>query len=359
MSREVSLDLLRRLSLAAGPPGAEGEVRDLVRETVRPAGSISYDRLGSVLCEARGTTEAPRVALFAHLDEVGFLVQAITDEGRLALVPLGHWWGHVLLAQRVEVLGSRGKVAGIVGSKPPHFLSATEKGRVLEVEEMHVDVGASTRAEALDLGIRVGDPVVPAGRFVEMGAPGVLSSKAFDDRVGVGVMCEVLLALPEAAHPNTVIGVGSVQEEVGCRGAATASEAARPDVGIVLEGTPADDLPGARDRQAVLGGGPQIRFSDPTALSNRRLVRLVEEAAAARGIAVQLAVRRTGGTDAKSVHVHGTGVPTVVIGVPTRYIHTHAGMIQWADYVAARDLVLEVVRRLDAEAVARLTRFDG
>lgn len=309
------------------------------------------------MCELRGSSDAPRVGLYAHLDEVGFLVQSVSDEGRLALAPLGSWWGHVLLAQRMEVLSERGKVPGIVGSKPPHFLSAEEKGRVVPVEELALDVGASSRADALALGIRVGDPVVPWAPFLEMGVPGVVSAKALDDRAGVGVLCEVLQELAVRGHPNTAVGVGSVQEEVGCRGAVTASAVARPDVAIVLEGTPADDLPGVRSPQAVLGLGPQIRFSDPTTLSNRPLIRFIERIAEERGISVQVAVRRSGGTDAKSVHLHDEGVPTAVVGVPVRYIHTHAGLMQWRDYVAARDLTVEVVRRLDVAAVASLTAF--
>ncbi len=357
MSEHASMDLLRRLTLAAGPSGAEDEVRAIVRDTLKDVGRITYDRLGSLLCEKRGTSEGPRVVLDAHMDEVSFLVHSISAEGKLSFVALGSWWGHVLLAQRVDILTERGKVPGIIGSKPPHFLSAGERAKLLEIEDMYIDVGASERAQAEALGIRVGDPVVPFGEFREMAVPGVLSSKAFDDRVGVGVLCEVLLGLHGRTHPNTVVGVGAVQEEVGCRGAQTASDLSRPDVAVILEGTPADDMPGIRHSQAILGRGPQIRFSDPTALSNRRLVRFVQAVAADLGVPVQMAVRRTGGTDAKSVHVHGPGVPTVVVGVPARYIHTHAGMIHWQDYLAARRLVIETVLRLDAPTVAGFTAF--
>jgi endoglucanase len=358
MPSPPSKDLLRRLSLAPGAPGAEDAVRRLVREAVEGAGEITYDRLGSILCERPGRSETPRVVLDAHLDEVAFLVQSVSAEGKLGLVPLGNWWGHVLLGQRVDVIAERGVIPGVIGSKPPHFLSSEERDKVLTVDKMYVDVGAATRDEAAALGVRVGDSVVPHGEFIEFAADGVLSSKAFDCRAGVGVLCEVLRALAAVEHPNTVIGVGAVQEEVGCRGAGTASEIARPDVAIVLEGTPADDLPGQSERQAVLGAGPQIRYSDPTAISNRRLVRLVEEVAAARKIPVQIAVRRSGGTDASSIQGHRGGVPTVVIGVPARYIHTHTSLIQWRDYVHARDLVLAVVAALDARTVAGLTDFE-
>jgi endoglucanase len=332
-------------------------VRGIVRETLAPVGRISFDRLGSILCEKPGSSPSPRIELDAHLDEVAFLVQRIEDDGKLGMVPLGSWWGHVLLAQRVDVLAAGRPIPGVIGSKPPHFLKPSEREQVMDVESMIIDVGASSREEAADLGIRVGDAVVPHSEFVEMAVPGILSSKAMDDRVGVGLLCETLLALEGRPHPNTVVGVGAVQEEVGCRGAQTASSVARPDVAIVLEGTPADDLPGFTDRQAILGRGPQIRFYDPTAISNRRLVRFVERVAEERSIPVQLAVRKSGGTDAKTIHVQGAGVPTVVVGVPARYIHTHVSLIHWQDYVAALALVTAVVEALDGQAVAALTEY--
>jgi len=358
MSDVESKDLLRRLSLAAGPPGGEDEVRRLVRERLGGIGSIDHDRLGSLLCELRGTAETPRVVLDSHLDEVAFMIQSISAEGRLAFVTLGGWWGHVLMGQRVDVLSGAGKLSGVIGCKPPHFLGPAEREKVLPPESMYIDLGSTSRAQVEDLGVRVGDLAVPASGFEEMPIPGVLSGKALDNRVGVALMCEALAALTVREHPNTVIGVATVQEELGARGAATATRLARPDVAIVLECTPADDLPGASERQAILGAGPQIRWYDPTALSNRRLVRLTEEIANRAKVPIQLAVRRSGGTDAGRIQLSGTGVPTVVIGVPARYIHSHVSLLHWDDYVAARRLVIELATSLDAARVDALTRFD-
>lgn len=350
--------LLRRLSMAAGAPGNEDEVRAIVRETLEGAGRIRYDRLGSILCERAGAAAHPRIVLDSHLDEVAFLVQSIGSEGRLALVALGNWWPHVLLGQRVDVLTEHAKVPGVIGSTPPHFLSAESRNELLSLEKMYVDVGASNGEQASELGVRIGDPVVPVAEFRQMSVEHVFSGKALDNRLGVALMCEALRALGSHTHPNTVIGVGAVQEEVGLRGAGTSSELSRPDVAVVLECTPADDLPGQTDRQAVLGRGPQIRLFDPTAISNRRLVRFVESVAADAGIAIQLAVRRSGGTDAGTIHRTRDGVPTVVIGVPARYIHSHVGLFDRRDFDAARSLVLETVLRLDAARATELTRFD-
>jgi len=357
MPDDRSIELLRSLSEAAGPPGAEDEVRAIVHRTLDGAGSIRHDRLGSLLCEKRGSSDTPRVVLDSHLDEVGFMVQSISPEGKLALVALGGWWGHVLLGQRVDVLTANGPVPGVIGATPPHFLSPEERQTVLALDKMYVDVGASAAGEVEALGVQVGDPVVPHTSFRAMAVDGIVSGKAFDDRVGVCLMCETMLALGDRDHPNTVIGVGAVQEELGSRGAGTASELTRPDVAIVLEGTPADDLPGQSDRQGALGRGPQVRLFDPTAVPNRRLVQFVREVARDAGVAVQLAVRRTGGTDAATIHRSGAGVAAVVIGVPVRYIHSHVSLLQWSDYLAARRLVLELVARLDDDRAATFTHY--
>jgi len=205
--------------------------------------------------------------------------------------------------------------------------------------------------------VRVGDPVVPHGVFQPLANPRLLSSKAFDNRVGVALMVEALREVGDD-HPNTIFGVGAVQEEVGCRGAGTAADLARPDAALVLEGTPADDTPGLTgQRQSVLGKGPQLRFFDPTAISNRAFAHLVEETAREEGVPLQVAVRRSGGTDAKSISVHGRGVPTVVLGVPARYIHTHVTLIHLDDYEAAKRLVLAILRRLDRAAVDSFVAF--
>tara|TARA_B100000686_G_scaffold297443_1_gene329723 strand:+ start:153 stop:1223 length:1071 start_codon:yes stop_codon:yes gene_type:complete len=354
----LSKDLLRRLALAPGVPGSEDAVRAIVRETLSDVGTISYDRLGSVICEKRGDDGSPRVVLDGHMDEVGFMVQSITKEGRIFFVPLGGWWGHVLLAQRVDIMVKDGIVPGVIGSKPPHFIKASERERVMALDSMYIDVGASSRAEVEALGVRLGDPVVPHCEWIDFEVDGVLSCKAFDDRVGVGLMCEVMKSLSAESLPNTLLGVAAAQEEVGCRGASTASTLTEPDVGIVLEGTPADDLPGFVERQGLLGKGPQVRLFDPTALSNRRLIRLVEEIVAENELQAQFAVRRSGATDARSINTFGKGVPTVVIAVPCRYIHTHVALMQWRDYEAAFDLIRRLVLRLDQETVFSLTSFE-
>jgi endoglucanase len=360
MAEQDRRDLLEALCLAPGPPGGEDAVRDLVRTSLQDAGTLSHDRLGSVLCEVPGSSAEPRVVVDSHLDEVGFMIQSVTADGRLPFVPLGGWWGHVLLGQRVDILAAGGTVPAVVGCKPPHFLSRAEREKVLGLEQMYLDVGASSRAQVDELGVRVGDMAVPHAPFADMAVAGVVSAKALDNRIGVALMIETLRHGAEnAGHPNTLIGVAAAQEEVGLRGARTASTLARPDIALVLECTPADDLPGVDDPQGRLGGGPQLRFFDPTAVANRRFARWLCDLADSSDLPLQRAVRRSGGTNAGAIHGWGEGVPTAVLGVPARYIHSHVSLMQWSDYDAAARLVREAVAKLDASTVAGFTNYQA
>ncbi len=359
--KAAALQLLRELTEAHGAPGHEDAVRALFRHHLCDVGSLACDRLGSIQCTLRAD-HGPRVMVTAHMDEVGFMVQSITEGGFLRVVPLGGWWTHNLLAQRVRVkTRSHGEKLGVVGSTPPHFLSDAEKSKVLAIEHLFVDLGARNRKEVEEtMGVRVGDPVVPDTEFTPVSDGDWLLAKAFDNRVGVGVVIQTLQQL-RGPHesPNTLLGVATVQEEVGCRGAETAARLAQPDVALVIEGTPADDTPGnpAGSQQGAIGGGPQIRVMDPTALMNTRLVDFVRDVATEKGIPHQTAVRRSGGTDAKSFTTSGLGIPCVVIGVPARYIHSHNSMIHLDDYLATVTLVTEVVKRLGRSEVAELTDF--
>lgn len=356
--RDKAIDLLRELSEAHGVPGYEDEVRAIFVNELEDVGEFSTDRLGSVFCEVAGG--GPRVMIAGHMDEVGLRVQNITPDGFVQFVTLGGWWEHTLLAQRVEVLTRRGeKVMGVVGSRPPHFLPEAQRRQLMSIEDMFIDVGASSRRDAEErLGIALGDPIAPVSGFTRLGGE-LLMGKAFDNRAGMAATIQAGLRLAGGARDNTLILAGTVQEELGLRGAKTAAAAMRPDVVIVLEGPPADDTPGfnRNDSQGRVGGGAQIRLQDPSALMSPRLVELAVRVAREEGIAHQLTVRRSGGTDAGSFHVSGHGVPCIVIGVPARYIHSHNAIIHLDDYLACVELTVALARRLDAEAVAGLTRF--
>ena len=202
-------ELLRSLTLAAGAPGAEDEVRTLIRENLDGIGEMSCDGLGSILCEKPGDADSPRVMIDGHMDEVGFMVQSITAEGRVNCVPLGGWGAHVLRCQRVDIITSGGKVPGVIGSTPPHFLTSKKREQLLELEDMYIDIGAASGEEVSGMGVQIGDTIVPHAEFCELKNPDILSSKAFDNRVGIGLMIEALLEFSSRQHPNTIIGVGA------------------------------------------------------------------------------------------------------------------------------------------------------
>ena len=260
----------------------------------------------------------------------------------------------------MSVLTASGEaIPGVISSTPPHFLSAEERKQVRPIEDLFIDVGAASREEATeDFGIQIGDAVAPEASFVRMKNPRHLLAKAFDNRVGIGLTIQALQTLHAEMTPNTLIGLATVQEEVGVRGAETASRAVKPDVALVMEGAPADDTPGfdRNDSQGKLNSGVQMRIMDPTAIMNRRLVDLVKVTAKENDIPLQVAVRRNGGTDARSIQLSGHGVPTVVLAVPSRYIHSHSSMIHIDDYLAAHGLVCALARKLDTKTVNGLTR---
>jgi endoglucanase len=299
--------------------------------------------------------------LAGHMDEVGFRVQNITPDGFLQFVPMGGWWEHTLLAQRVEVLTRSGrKITGVVGSRPPHFLPEAQRRQLLSIDDMFIDIGAASRREVEErMGIGLGDPIAPWAPFTVLENPDWLMGKAFDNRAGMAATIQAGLRLAAGPRENTLILAGTVQEEVGLRGAKTAAAKMRPDVVIVLEGPPADDTPGFNrtESQGRLGGGAQIRMQDPSAVMSPRLVELAIQVAQDEGIPYQVTVRRSGGTDAGSFHVSGEGVPSIVIGVPARYIHSHNSIIDLNDYQHCVELAVALARRLDKVAVAGLTRF--
>ncbi len=355
---KTSLAALEELTEAHGLPGYEQEVRKIVERRAQGLAEVSYDRLGSVVCTKRGTADHPRIMLPGHMEEIGFVVHGVTDDGYLKFSPLGGWWDQVLLAQRVVVHTRKGELVGIIGSKPPHVLSAEERGKVVKRKDMFIDVGARDKKEATrKLGVRPGDPVVPICPFTRLKNKKLLLGKAFDDRVGVALFLDVLRKLQKIKHPNTVCAVGTVQEEVGTRGAETAADAVEPDIALVLDVGIASDVPGFKPEdkeKGTLGKGPQICFLDSGMIPNLRLRDFLVDVAETRKIPYQISMLEGGATDGRPIHLHGIGVPTVYIGIATRYIHSHAGILHADDYDNAVKLLVEAIKRLDAKAVAAL-----
>ncbi len=346
--------LLKTLTEAHGVPGYEIEIREVMRRLLEGLGEVEQDNIGSLIC--RRGENGPRVMLAAHMDEIGFMVKHITPEGFIRFTPLGGWFDQVLLGQRVVIKTHKGDVIGVIGAKPPHLLPPDERKKVVEKKDMYIDIGATSAKEVEEAGVRVGDPIVPLAPFQVLANGRTYLAKAFDDRVGCAVLVEVLRRLAREGHPNTVYGVATVQEEVGLRGAATSVEKVNPEVALILESDIAGDVPGIKPEESPvkLGGGPTIVVYDARMIPNLRLRDLAVETAQSMGIPIQFSVIEGGATDGGVIHLHKGGVPTLVIGVPARHIHSHGAIVHRDDVERAIALVTALVQRLDAETVARL-----
>lgn len=354
---DSTLQLLKELTEEAGVPGYESPIRAVVRKYLEPLGELSQDKIGSVICRQVGTAENPRVMLAGHMDEIGFMVKYITDEGFLKFLQLGGWFDQVLLGQRVVIKTRDGDVVGVIGARPPHLLSADERAKVVKKSDMYIDIGASSRAEVEAAGVRAGDPVVPRADFVPLAGGKTYLSKAFDDRVGTALVVSVLSELKKKPAPNTVFGVATVMEEVGVRGATTSVRAVNPDVAIVLESDIAGDVPGIKPEESAvrLGQGPTLLIYDARMIPNIRLRDMTIDLAKELDIPLQLSYIEGGATDGSVIHLNDTGVPTIVIGVAARHIHSHSSILHRDDYDHAVRLLAALVHRLDAATVASLT----
>jgi len=355
---DETTELLKRVTEAHGVPGYETEVRAVLRELMEPLGELSQDKLGSLICRQPG--EGPKVMLAGHMDEIGFLVHHITDDGFIKFIQLGGWWDQVLLGHRVIIKTQQGDVTGVIGAKPPHLLAADERDKVVKKKDMFIDIGATSKTEVEAAGVRLGDPVVPDSEFAVLANGKTYLSKAFDDRVGCALVVDVLRHFNGNgnSHPNDLYGVATVMEEVGIRGATTSARAVDPDVAIILESDIAGDVPGIKDEESSIkmGAGPTMLIYDARMIPNLALRDLVIDTARELEIPLQFSAIQGGATDGGAIHLHGTGVPTVVIGVAARHIHSHGAILHRDDYDRAVRLIAALVEKLDPETVARLTR---
>lgn len=353
-----TLTLLQELTDLDGPPGYEAVVGRYVADKLAGLGDLELDNLGGVFCSQAGTADRPRIMIAGHMDEIGFMVKLVTKEGFVKFSPLGGWWSQVLLAQRVRIHTANGPVTGVIGSKPPHLLKDDQRNKVVEIGDMFIDVGARDKEHAVDeLGIRPGDPIVPVSAFTPLADPNLLLAKGWDDRVGVAMVIEALQELATEAHSNTVVGAATVQEEIGLRGAQTAVQVIQPDVALVAETAIAGDMPGIEETESPvkLGAGPVVYVLDGSMIPNLRLRDLALETCRELCIPSQTCVLERGGTDGGRIHVHARGVPSLVLGVPTRHIHSHAGIIHYQDYLQSVQLLVALCQRLDTQTVAGLT----
>ena len=357
----ITNELLEELTNAYGPSGFEGPVRDIMRRELGPLSDhIEVDGIGSLIARKDGTSDSPRIMIAAHMDEVGLMVKYVTDEGYIKFQTLGGWLDSAMVGQRWVILTQKGPVHGITGMKTVHVMTPEERTAGFKRDDMFLDVGAKNKehAEVL-LGIRPGDPIAPDSKFEALNGSDYLLGKAWDDRIGLAIMIEVMRSIQESPIQGTLFAVSTVQEEVGLRGAKTSSFLVNPDIGINIESGVAADYPGITQDEAQerLGNGPGIFLHDTTMLPNLKLRDLVIDVSEENNIPLQFEVLAGYGEDGAEMQRAFGGAPVVNISVPVRYLHTHNGIIHRRDIDQAAQLVAKLVQRLDHDTVGRIARF--
>lgn len=350
------LELIKELSLAFGAPGFEDDVVEMIKLDL-PHYSHERDSMNNLfLGMSRIVPEKPVVAIDCHSDEVGFIVEGINKNGSISFLTLGGWFLANLPSQLVTIKNSRGDyITGLISSKPPHFMSEDEKKQLPKIESLTIDVGSTSYEETTKIfGIAVGDPIVPKSEFNYDDEVGILRGKAFDNRIGCVCMVEVMKAIKDRELNVVPVGVVSAQEEVGLRGAQVAAQRVEPDFAIVFEGAPADDtFKDAFNSKGALKKGVQLRIVDGAMISNPRVLNYAKKIAEANQIPYQVIAREKGSTNGAKYHTTNNGIPTLVLGIPTRYIHTANSYAALSDVRCAIELALKIVEDLTEEKISQ------
>lgn len=358
----VDLKLIEDLSNAFGPSGFEEEVCRVVKKYTGDFNLVNDAMCNLYLKNRNFSGKKPVIMLDAHLDECGFMVQSILDNGLISIIMLGGFHLTSLPAHSVIIKNGRGeKIKGIIGSKPVHFLTAKDRDECsLDIETMYVDVGASSRQEVMeDYGIFPGDPIMPDVTFSYDEKHEICFGKAFDNRVGCACIIETMKELLNDELDVDVVGAFAAQEEVGTRGATVTSQQVKPDLAIVFEGSPADDYFFAEGlAQGSLKKGVQIRHMDRSYISNVEFIRFAHQIGDLNGIKYQDAVRRGGSTNAGKISLINQAVPVLVLGIPARYVHSHYNFCAKEDIESGVRMASEVIRNLDEKMIRTILKKD-
>lgn len=331
-----SVQLIEKLSNAPGVSGFEDEVVTIGKTYINSSFNIEEDRIRNLFIHKPGSKKGlPKVMLDAHSDEVGFMIQSINSNGTMKFLNLGGWNPQTVSAHAVKIQTSKGDwIKGVVATKPTHFMTPDEMKKPVQLSSMVIDIGATSKQEVIDqFQVQVGAPVVPDVKFEYDKKNDLMIGKAFDDRLGCAALLEVMKHHIQDITDLDIYGVFSSQEELGLRGVNVSVKKINPDIAIVLEGTPADDTFNSTDFiQAGLRKGPQIRHMDRSVLSNPRFVRFAIEVAKNNNITFQEAVRSGGGNNAGVITLHDRSIPTITLGIPVRYIHSHHCIATLSDF---------------------------
>lgn len=350
--KQATQDLFKTLTELQGAPGNEHLVRKFMKgELEKYSDEIIQDNLGGVFGVKNG--EGPKVMVAGHMDEVGFMITQITDNGMLRFQTLGGWWNQVMLAQRVQVMTDSGPVIGVIGSIPPHNLTPEQRKKPMEMKNMLIDIGADDKEDAQKIGIIPGQAAVPICPFTPMANDKKILAKAWDNRYGCGLAVELMKELQGETVPNQLYSGATVQEEVGLRGSQVAANMIQPDIFYALDASPANDMSGDTKEFGQLGKGALLRIFDRTMITHKGIKEFILDTAESNNIPYQYFISQ-GGTDAGRVHLSGNGVPSAVIGICSRYIHTAASMIHVDDYAAAKELLVKLVKTTDQNTVNQI-----
>ncbi len=352
---ENTFELIKKVTELKGISGAEYEIRKFLSEELsKYTQDVRADGLGSIFgVKQNKDIKAPRVMIAGHMDEIGFMVKHIRENGMIEVVSVGGWSTQVISAQRFTLQTKEGDYTVVSSSIPPHLL----KGRTtkeVNAEDVLFDAGFESQAEAYELGVRPGDAIVPESETVRLANQNRILGKAVDNRYSIAVILEMLQELEGEELPNTLIAGASVQEEVGLRGIQGAVRKFKPDVFFAVDASPANDISGDSNAQGKLGDGFLVRVQDPGMITLRGMREFIADTAEKEEIPHQYFFSK-GGTDAGSAHLRGEGLPATTIGMPARYIHTHQSIFDIRDYNAAKDILLAIVRNLDTETLERIT----
>ncbi|MGL4624616.1 MAG: M42 family metallopeptidase [Culicoidibacterales bacterium] len=348
-------ELYKTLTELPGTSGFEHEVRKFMHdELTKTSETIVRDRLGSIFGVKAGTDENPlRIVVAGHMDEVGFMVTQITDNGMIRFQTIGGWWNQTMLGHRVSVHTREGILPGTIGSIPTHLLTPEQLAKPMEIKQMLIDIGAQSREEAVSFGVRPGDQIIMDGAFTPLAGNERFMAKAWDNRLGCGLALETMAHFQDIKLPHTLICGATVQEEVGLRGAKTAAALTKPDFAIVVDVSPANDATGDKNQFGQLGDGVLIRIHDRTMVMSQPMLDYVLETCEKYDINHQYFIS-PGGTDAGNFHLHETGVPTISICLSARYIHCSSSIIDSRDYQAAKQLVFKLIEDFSSERFAQL-----
>ncbi len=351
-TKEEMFRLLEKFCSLVSVSGFEDEMRQAVVEELRTsADEVRIDSMGNVIALKKGGGEG-KLMIAAHMDEIGLMIRGVDEKGFLRFVPVGGWSERILPGQRVLIKTEKGPIRGVIGSKPPHLRKPEEEKKVISMDELFIDVGASSRKEVEEMGITVGSVAVLDRAVVKLGSSDVVSGRAFDDKIGLAVMLE---AFKEAGPKVDLYAVATVQEEVGLKGARTAAFSIGPDVALALDVTIAADVPGVEETKQVtkVGKGPAIKVMDGRGgsglIAHPAVRRLLVEVATGEGIPYQLEVLPGGTTDASAIQLTREGIPAGAVSVPTRYVHSPVEVISLSDAVNSVKLVKAFAESLDRD----------